>query len=400
MKIAPTSQKLRGGYYTPKPIADFLARWAIQSPTTSVLEPSCGDGSLLEASIETLLRLGADRADISGLVQGVELDPEEAAKTEARIRAFGIGVPASMIHVEDFFTFSTEKLLEQSFMGNVTRERQSFDAIIGNPPFIRYQTFPEEYRDKAVDIMKSAGMKPSRLMNSWLPFLVASSLLLKENGRLAMVIPAELFQVHYAAETRLFLSNFYNQITIVTFKRLIFVDIQQEVVLLLCQRGRNGHNGIRVIESEDAEELATHVHTEFIENEIKSLNHSKEKWTQYFLTKDEIQLLRNLRADPHLVISGSIFSVDVGVVTGENKFFILNEQQRREADLEAFTSKIVSRSGHLQGTIFALSDWQENANKQFPAFLLNATDLSLDSLPEPLKMYISQRRTAEFSSRV
>jgi adenine-specific DNA-methyltransferase len=40
MKIVPTYQKLRGGYYTPKPIADFLAQWAIQSSATSVLDPA------------------------------------------------------------------------------------------------------------------------------------------------------------------------------------------------------------------------------------------------------------------------------------------------------------------------------------------------------------------------
>ena len=38
MKPVATYQKIRGGYYTPKPIADFLARWAIQTPTTKVLE--------------------------------------------------------------------------------------------------------------------------------------------------------------------------------------------------------------------------------------------------------------------------------------------------------------------------------------------------------------------------
>ena len=37
----PSYQKLRGGYYTPKLIADFLASWAIRSPADEVLEPSC-----------------------------------------------------------------------------------------------------------------------------------------------------------------------------------------------------------------------------------------------------------------------------------------------------------------------------------------------------------------------
>lgn len=39
-----SAEKLRGGYYTPKPIADFLCRWSIDNSTQTVLEPSCGDG--------------------------------------------------------------------------------------------------------------------------------------------------------------------------------------------------------------------------------------------------------------------------------------------------------------------------------------------------------------------
>lgn len=388
MKIAPTYQKLRGGYYTPKRIADFLTQWAIQSPVASVLEPSCGDGMLLEASIETLLKLGSSKADIAQQLQGIEIDADEAVKAEGRVKAWGIYPAPGMIHVGDFFSYCQAHLFEQSFMGSISKEKQTFSAIIGNPPFIRYQNFPEEYRDIAVNIMKHAGFKPSRLMNAWLPFLIASSMLLKPDGRLAMVIPAELFQVNYAAETRRFLSDFYSQITIVTFKKLVFADIQQEVVLLLGERGETGCNGIRILEFENAEELATHIHTEFTKDDLKPMDHSEEKWTQYFLNADEIQLLRTLKKSPQLTLSKCVFSADVGVVTGENKFFILCEEQVRNAHLEGFTEKIVSRSGHLRGTIFSGEDWQTNASDQLPAFLLHAPNVPLHLLPANVKTYV------------
>ena len=53
-----SNQKLRGGYYTPPVIARFLAGWAIGAPSDEVLEPSCGDGELLEAAAQRLLDLG------------------------------------------------------------------------------------------------------------------------------------------------------------------------------------------------------------------------------------------------------------------------------------------------------------------------------------------------------
>jgi adenine-specific DNA-methyltransferase len=396
VKLAPTYQKLRGGYYTPKPIADFLAQWAIQAPDADILEPSCGDGSLVEASIEALLARGAEKDAIAQLIHGVEIDADEAARTINRMKALGIAPKEDTIHIEDFFTHCRNQLFEQRFMDFVTSEARKFDAVIGNPPFIRYQNFPEVSRNIACEIMQQVGLHPTRLLNAWLPFLIASTLLLKDRGRLAMVIPAELFQVNYAAETRQFLSDFYGQITIVTFKSLVFHDIQQEVVLLLCERSNSQCRGIRTFELEGIEELARYNHSAFSESDFKPIDHSKEKWTQYFLDADEILLLRSLKSHPAITLSGKVINVDVGVVTGENKFFILNGKQAQDAELEGFTQKIVSRSGHLKGALFSEGDWKTNAADQIPAYLLMAPSVPREMLPDALRTYVLQGEEANY----
>lgn len=396
MKLAPTYQKLRGGYYTPKLIADFLVQWAIQTPDAEVLEPSCGDGSFIEASIKALLARGAEKETIAQLIHGVEVDPDEAARTMERIRALGISPREDTIHVGDFFAHYKERLFEQRFMDIVVSEARKFDVVIGNPPFIRYQNFPEASRTIAFEIMQQVGLHPTRLLNAWLPFLIASTLLLKDHGRLAMVIPAELFQVNYAAETRQFLSDFYDQITIVTFKKLVFADIQQEVVLLLCERNSHQCRGIRTFELEDAEELVKHHHVEFAKSDFKPMDHSKEKWTQYFLDADEILLLRSLKSHPGITLSGKVINVDVGVVTGENKFFILSEKQVNDAELEPFTQKVVSRSGHLKGALFHEEDWRANTTNQVPTYLLMAPNLPREMLPDALRTYVLKGEEANY----
>ncbi len=40
-----SEQKLRGGYYTPQEITNFLCKWAIDRDSMKILEPSCGDGN-------------------------------------------------------------------------------------------------------------------------------------------------------------------------------------------------------------------------------------------------------------------------------------------------------------------------------------------------------------------
>ncbi len=388
MKAIATYQKLRGGYYTPEPIARFLAQWAIQSPTSHILEPSCGDGVMLEAAVQALIELGNDPGVVTEhLVQAVELDPHEAMQAANRLHELNAPISPVQIHVGDFFEYAQERLSKNHL----------FDAIIGNPPFIRYQSFAEEHRIIAFYLMQQAGLHPSRLTNAWVPFLVASTLLLKKHGRLAMVIPAELLQVDYAAELRYFLSNYYSNITLITFKRLIFENIQQEVVLFLGERNGAERTGIRTIELDNIEELISYIHTDFSHNDPKPMDHSTEKWTRYFLSKHEIELLRALEANPNLIRAGNVIDVDVGIVTGLNEFFVLAEHQVKQFSLEAYTQRIVGRSGHLQGIIFSDSDWKTNATKQYPAFLLCLPDVSFDTLPDPVKDYIIRGEEKEIN---
>lgn len=378
MKPTITYQKLRGGYYTPEPIAQFLARWAIQSPDDEVLEPSCGDGIMLAAAVTALASHGVPPATLARRVYAVEIDADEARKAATRLEKLGIPV-AGQIHVGDFFAYCKQSL------ATTTR----FDAIIGNPPFVRYQNFPEDQRQIAFGLMARVGLKPNRLTNTWVPFLVASTLLLKQHGRLAMVIPAELLQVNYAAQLRCFISEHYRKLTLITFKKLVFDDIQQEVVLLLAEKHAETHTGIRTIEMNDMSDLATYQHTVSATQHLKSMSHSTEKWTQYFLEEAEIQLLRTLRQHPGLTLAGEVIDVDVGIVTGLNEFFVLNKQQMQAYELERYTQPIVGRSGHMQGIIFSTADWEENAAQQRPAYLVTFPDSSLGDLSHAAQAYIA-----------
>ena len=80
MKPIEGYNKLRGGYYTPDKISEFIAEWAIRKTSDSVLEPSCGDGSFLSAITTRYRELGATDEQIRNNVLGIELDDVEAEK--------------------------------------------------------------------------------------------------------------------------------------------------------------------------------------------------------------------------------------------------------------------------------------------------------------------------------
>lgn len=378
MKITPSYQKLRGGYYTPQKIADFLASWAIQNKTDSILEPSCGDGAIVISAARRLLRLGSTVDDLANLITGIEFDNDEADKAVEGLVAIGAARDNANIHCSDFFSVC-QNLLE----GGI-----KYSAVLGNPPFIRFQNFPEEQREVAFYLMRSVGLNPNRLTNSWLPFLVSSSLLLADTGRLAMVIPAELFQVDYAAETRQFLSDFFSRITLVTFKKLLFEGVQQEVVLLLCEKDVTSTTGIRAIEFSSPDELADYLDKPLPITELIPLDHSKEKWTKYFLTSREVGLLREIRKYPGVIDIGSIAHVDVGVVTGLNDFFVLRKSMVQSSGMQTNVCRIVTKSAHLTGLSFRDDDWVQLSEEDGRAFLFYPENLPLCELSPNVQDFI------------
>ena len=183
-KALETAQKLRGGYYTPEPIAAFLSRWVLDGGARSVLEPSCGDGVFFGA-------LGACIAEAS-LWPGIKVDAVEIiSRRSGESRPARRYAPCSRRRSQDrqrgFFWW-----LERAGQG------QQWDAVIGNPPYIRYQYFDEDQRNWAELIFRRAGIPFSKRTNAWVPFVIASVEHLRPGGRLAMVIPAELLHVSHA----------------------------------------------------------------------------------------------------------------------------------------------------------------------------------------------------------
>ncbi len=378
MKTEPSPQKLRGGYYTPDPLAKFITNWTVQSANAKVLEPGCGDGVFLRFVTERLASLEA-KDSLSSQIRAVELNPKEAEKARKRLRMLGIQGAREIVRTGDFFEYCRARLMK----------RDLFDAVVGNPPFIRYQNFPKKQREIAMELMRSTGLHPSRLTNTWMPFLVGSTLLLKEHGRLGMVIPAELLQVSYAAELREFLSTYYKNIVLVTFERLVFGGIQQEVVLFLAESGGANTTGIRVVELRNMGDLKTYDHDEILRREVKPMDHTREKWTQYFLDKDEILLLRKLRENREISRGEDVLDIDVGVVTGQNSFFILTKSQARELGITDYTVPIVTRSAHFSGIVFSKDDWESDLRKNRPVLLLKIPPEPKNKLHKSLRSYIT-----------
>lgn len=358
--------KLRGGYYTPYEISEFITKWAISDASESVLEPSCGDGSFIRTLTNHYKKLGATDEQVKSSVLGIEQDKIEAEKASR----YG----ATIIH-DDFFNY---------YQNNIDGHTR-FDVIIGNPPYIRCKDFKEEQRKIAFDLMKKYGFAPNRLTNIWISFLVLCCKALKPNGRVGMVIPAELFYVDYAAETREFLNAFFDRLTIITFKKLVFDNIQQDVVLLLGERSCE-ERGVRLIELDDLADLTTRGMKSLDKAELidRTCNH----WMEYYLTSEEIDLLKRLDGDSRISNSSELFEVNIGLVSGRNEFFIMNKSRVRELDLEKSVVPIISQSKQVKGINLTDKDYNNLVELDKDVFFFAPENKDFDDLLDEEKSYI------------
>jgi adenine-specific DNA-methyltransferase len=336
-------EKLNGSFYTPEPIADFILKWAMNGNTNyDILEPGCGDGAFLR-------RLAAGKFRFNSVV-GVELDKREANK------AASIQLPhATIINAE--------------FHGYCNSANQRYNLCIGNPPFIRYQYFDKTQQIEAEKIFSRAGLEYSKLTNPWVSFVVGSSLLLKEHGKLGFVVPAEILQVSYAARLRNFLAHFYNKIVIISFKKLVFPSAQQEVVLLLCERNDLDKHTIEHIELENAQALSS-VDIPKLKTPTKNIDFQSNKWTFYFLEQPQIDFIERLLKEKKIPTIGQHARVEVGMTTGFNKFFTVPASIVKQYKLQEFTERMVGRSVQIPSLIFTEEDWKANVKSGARAYFL------------------------------
>jgi len=369
------SNKLRGGYYTPLDVAEWLTKWAVQSGSDQILEPSCGDGIFLSAAAKMLRKY---RKTNGGHVHGIEISEVEASKARQRVAE----TPSVTVNVADFFEWAKDN----------TGSR--FDAVVGNPPFIRYQNFPEPSRSIAMALMESLGLRPNKLTNIWVPFVAITTSMLRDGGRLAMVLPAELLQVSYAAQLRSYLVDHFRQVKIMACNEMIFAEAEQEVVLVLAD-GRIASPSsqhtcrIDLDESKTVSHLLATVPAAGGNGRAKSVRHDSEKWLKYFLTPREISFMRRLRADGIAEPLSTVAEVDVGVVTGKNSFFVLSPSQADMYAVRANTVPLLGRSSQMRGAVIDTTELSALEAEDNKVLLFYVPDDSNGNLSAAAKAYIA-----------
>lgn len=336
-------QKALGAFYTDAAVVRFLVGWGVRGEACSVMDPSCGDGRFLAEA----RRQGASR------LVGCDVAAEALAETRGLL---GAGDGVELIR-GDFFRLPP---------GEVAAVR----AVLGNPPFIRYQRFDQESRRRALESALRVGVRLTRLTSTWAPFLLHALQFLEHGGRLGMVVPAEITRTHYGLRTLRGLLPHFGSVRLLAFERNFFPDAQTETCLLLADDHGGSSDSVNLLPLEsiaDLERLGLDGRSAGVAKDaaagggvtIAMDRSGIVRFAEAYLTPDQRRSWRRAAHRREVRSLGNLGRVVNGYVTGDNEFFHRTREAARAEGLPAtWLFPTVRNSRSLRGLSFTAADLQ------------------------------------------
>ena len=252
----------------------------------SFLENSCGDGQILceavKRYIEDCKKCGVDNANITkGLEKdffAIEYDKEnfENCKKKLDIIAKSVGIENVKWNIvnTDFLALEI---------------KQQFDFIVGNPPYVSYADIDVENRKYIRDKFESC--KKGKFDYCY-PFIELSLKYLNSNGKMAYLIPTNIFKNVFAKDLRSMLLDKVKKILDYTTEK-IFKNVLTSSSIIVCESD-NRSNTICYFDVSNKKSID--IYKEYLGNKWIFDDKSDERkipFSEYFLAATSVATLLN-----------------------------------------------------------------------------------------------------------
>ncbi|HRF44389.1 MAG TPA: N-6 DNA methylase [Candidatus Competibacteraceae bacterium] len=341
--LAPIKHRKEfGQFFTPNNIADLMISWIIKDHPKSILDPAFGLGRFFDS----LLKINKLRI-YNTLYKAYEIDP-------------------SIISYLDYDSSSSPIIEIADYL---EADLKSYDAIVCNPPYMRFQNFLKRHYILP-EIEKKVGIKLDGYANIASIFLIKSLTELNIGGRLAYIMPFEFFNAGYGKEIKRFLieNSLLKQMIVFSNEKDIFSEVITTVCILLCRKDGVA-NPIKFTRIDHIDQLKN----------IRSF----EDFFQYELAP--CQLPPDKKWSP--IIAGLYEQVTIpselskiseygkfvrGIATGANEFFALNREKIKNLGFGSNNyCRCITKSPQIRKSIFTENDFNELKKSGAPVYCLN-----------------------------
>lgn len=336
--------KLRGGFYSPDLLVDICLERSKELLTgcndLRVLEPSAGNGAFLKGLHRS--RLSRDVKH----VEAVELLETEAVEAD---RVLGdLSLPG--------------RVLNENILHWAHGQSATFDLVLANPPYVRFQFISEEDKHRARKISTELGVAGSSVSNLWISVFLLSLAKLREGGVFSVILPTEFLTGVSANAVRNWLLTNTTNLSIDLFQPGSFPAVLQEVLIL---------SGRRLQHSARSSTITFHDHNGGTRTWKHKVAPGAGTWTGFLLPPVQYDALEAVAGISAFSQLGTVAKFSVSTVTGANSYFCVSSEEVREYLLHDWVLPLLPRSRHAQGLMFSKEEHEALAGQGEVAWLLH-----------------------------
>ncbi len=345
-----------GQFFTPSLVASMMVQWIIENKPKAILDPAFGLGIFYE--------------EISKL----------SLQYKWHLTAYEIdnNILSYLGHIQNN---SNLTILNQDYL---EADIEYYDAILCNPPYMRFQKFINRHHILP-KIEQQIGKKLVGYSNIASIFLIKALQQLKDNARLAFILPFEFFNTGYGKEIKktLIEKHLLKQIIIFANEKDIFPDATTTICILLCQNDqvKQDIKITNIKNNQEIKEIANVSHYYHHQLTNDQLPHQK-KWTPIILS-----LLSDQKIPKGFCKLSEYGAFKRGVATGANNFFALNKSKIEELKLnDKNISPCITKSNLINQCIFTNNDLELLIEQDKSIYCLDIKDINDQAVINYLKL--------------
>jgi len=340
-----------GQFATPGALASAIVRETVPylkgRGRLTALEPSMGTGAFVSAMLSEL-------GSRMGRIRACEFDADFYAAAMKLWGNFKCGIQKG-----DFTAVEPERVA---------------DVVFANPPYVRHHALgAERKRNLQSLVLRRVGLRISGLAGLYCHFLLLSRAWMKDGAVGVWLIPSEWMSVNYGEALRTFFTRCVKLLRVHRFdtEDVRFDDaLVSSCVVWFANLPPDGE-GVLFTGGRDIEKPATRRVIDLADLQRGA------KWPP-----------RAGGSSPKGLRLGDCFDIRRGIATGDNNFFVLNEDTVREKGIpDTFLKPILPSPRHLKVDHVTSDDLgvPTNADRRF---LLDCTGYAIDELPLSVRAYL------------
>lgn len=274
--ISPEERHKFGQHYTDENIVDVINAFCIRKGTATVLDPACGSGSFLVRAYyrKFILDRSLVNHELIECLYGCDINPFPAHLATLNLAARNITNEENYPRIARRNFFTVEKDRAFCEIPKATRDRQgqrereqvvlpAVDAVIGNPPYVRYQDIPrasdkgvirthtKEYIGEVAEI-GWPGLTISKQSDLHVYFWPAAARFLSDDGWFGFLTSSSWLDARYGfALQRWILLNFKILTVLESAEDPWFEDARVKTAVIVMQRCKQddlrGRNLVRFV---------------------------------------------------------------------------------------------------------------------------------------------------------